>query len=76
VLHSPSLPKLLPPPRTSLPPHHNLKSANTRSKRVLESMDEIERSAKRQKLASDDKLESGDDEAFFQEAEDKVDSEV
>ena len=39
-------------------------------------MDEIERSAKRQKLASDDKSKSGDDEAFFQEAEDKVDSEV
>jgi hypothetical protein len=53
-----------------------LKSANTHPKSVLALMDEIERSAKRQKLASDDKLESGDDEAFFQEAEDKVDSEV
>jgi hypothetical protein len=38
-------------------------------------MVEIERSAKRRKLASDDESKSGD-EAFFQEAEDKVDSEV
>jgi hypothetical protein len=39
-------------------------------------MDAIERSAKRQKLASDEKSKSGNDEAFFQEAKDKVGLEV
>ena len=39
-------------------------------------MDEVERSAKRQKLASDNKSKSDDDEAFFQAAEGKVELEV
>ena len=76
VLHFPSLPKLSSPPHTSLTPNHNLKSEKTRPARLFAVMDEVERSAKRQKLASDNKSKSDDDEAFFQAAEGKVELEV
>jgi hypothetical protein len=68
VLSSPSLPN---PPQSPHPPHSNhpkdyaCTSANQHLVRAMAPMDENERSAKRQKLASDEST-GLNDEAFFQ----------
>jgi hypothetical protein len=67
VLHPPSLPKH---PPLNPPQNYSWKLANGYSMRVMAPIDENERSAKRQKLASGEKPGSFDDEAFFQERRD------